>query len=368
MSTPNKRPRVLVLGGGFAGINAVKLLSRHEFDITLVDRRNHHLFQPLLYQVATAGLSAPDIAQPLRHLFSGHDNVTTLMDEVESIDLDQQVVHLRDGDLAYDYLLLGLGAQTGYFGNHGWAQHSMGLKTLNEAMDIRLKFLTAFENAEVEEDPEERQRLLNFVVIGGGPTGVEMAGAMAELARRVLVRDFRRVDPSQATIHLIEAGKRLMPMYDEELSTYTLKRLEKMGVTVHLGKPATELHEGMVRMGEEVIESETIVWAAGVEANAVTRAMGELPLERDGRIQVEKDLSVPGHPEVLAMGDIASIEAPGGGKVPGVAPAAMQMGKHAAQQLICDGKGKPRKPFRYFDKGSMATIGRSSAIAQFAGI
>ncbi|MDX1679613.1 MAG: NAD(P)/FAD-dependent oxidoreductase [Akkermansiaceae bacterium] len=366
--SPEKRPHVVVLGGGFAGITAIKELAKHDFDITLVDRRNHHLFQPLLYQVATAGLSAPDIAQPLRHLFSGHDNVTTLMDEVESIDPKQKRVNMKGHDLNYDYLLLGLGAQTGFFGNDSWARHTMGLKTLNEATDIRLKFLTAFEKAEVESDPEERKRLLNFAVIGGGPTGVEMAGAMAELARRVLVEDFRRIDPSHATIHLVEAADRLMLMYDEELSEYTRKRLEDMGVSVHLNKPVTGIHEGLVEMGDESLEVEAIIWAAGVEANRVTRNMGDLPLERDGRIKVEDDLSVPGHPEVFAIGDIASIEDDKGQQVPGVAPAAMQMGKHAAKQLIAEQVGKPRKPFHYFDKGSMATIGRSSAIAQFAGL
>ncbi len=368
MSSTTKRPKVLILGGGFAGINAAKELADQDVDITLIDRRNHHLFQPLLYQVATAGLSAPDIAQPLRHLFSSQQNVTTLMDEVSSIDLERKVVHLQESDVEYDYLLLGLGAQTGYFGNNQWEQHTMGLKTLNEAMDIRRKFLTVFEQAEIETDPEKRQQYLNFVVVGGGPTGVEMAGAMAELARRVLVSDFRRINPSHATIHLIEAGDRLMPMYDEELSEYTRKRLEKMGVTLHIGKRVTHIEEGKVTMGDETIESDNIIWAAGIEASHVTRNMGDLPLQRDGRIKVEPDLSVPNHPEVIAMGDIASITDSGGNQVPGVAPAAMQMGKHAAKQLIRDLGGKARQPFSYFDKGSMATIGRSSAIAQFASV
>lgn len=366
MTSKTNRPKVVVLGGGFAGISAIKHLAESDVDITLIDRRNHHLFQPLLYQVATAGLSAPDIAQPLRHMFSSQENVTTLMEEVSGIDLTNQKVQLHEGEVEYDYLLIGLGAQTGYFGNDEWAHHTMGLKTLNEAMDIRLKFLMAFERAEIEEDPDKRQQLLNFVVIGGGPTGVEMAGAMAELAQRVLISDFRRVNPSHANIHLVEAGDRLMPMYDRDLSDYTKKRLEKMGVTVHLGKRVTGITDGLVTMGDETLKSETIIWAAGVEANRVTRQMKHIPLERDGRIVVEPDLSIPSHPNVFAVGDIAFIKDKHGKPVPGVAPAAMQMGEHAAKQLIRELKGDARKPFDYFDKGSMATIGRSSAIAQFA--
>lgn len=370
MTTANhtKRPHLVILGGGFAGISAAKQLKNTEVDITLIDRRNHHLFQPLLYQVATAGLSAPDIAQPLRHIFAGQRNVTTLMDEVTSIDVDTRQVHMKEHTLSYDYLLLGLGAQTGYFGNDHWEEHTLGLKTLNEATDIRRQFLTAFEMAEVEPDPQERAKYLNFVVVGGGPTGVEMAGAMAELARRVLTKDFRRIDPSSATIHLIEAGDRLMPMYSEEQSAYTRRRLEAMGVTIHLGKPVSAVENGRVVAGDLVLHSDNVVWAAGVEANRVTRRMGDLPLDRGGRIQVAPDLSVPGHPEVFAAGDIVSLIDAKGVKVPGVAPAAMQMGKHAARQIRRELVGKTRQPFTYLDKGNMATIGRSSAIAEVGGM
>ncbi len=362
------RPHVVILGGGFVGISAAKQLQHAPVDITLIDRRNHHLFQPLLYQVATAGLSAPDIAQPLRHIFANQSNVTTLMDEVTSIDLTARKVTMKEHTVSFDYLILGLGAQTGFFGNNHWEQHTLGLKTLNEATDIRRSFLTAFEMAEVESDPVLREKLLTFVVVGGGPTGVEMAGAMAELAGRVLTKDFRRIDPSSAKIHLVEAGPRLLPMFSEKQSEYTQRRLEKMGVIVHLHTPVTHIEEGKVIGSKLELQTDSIVWAAGVEANRVSRHMGEIPLDRGGRIQVEKDLRVPNFPNVFAAGDIVSLVDVKGVKVPGVAPSAMQMGRHAARQIIRDLEQKETEPFVYFDKGNMATIGRSSAVAAFAGL
>ena len=368
MKTTDRRPHLVILGGGFAGISAAKQLRKEKIDITLIDRRNHHLFQPLLYQVATAGLSAPEIAQPLRHIFANQTNLTTLMDEVTEVDLENKRIVMKEHDLTYDYLLIGMGAQTGFFGNDHWEPYTLGLKTLNEATDIRRNFLTGFEQAEVESNPVKRENLLNFVVVGGGPTGVEMAGAMAELAQQVLNKDFRRINPSSARIHLIEAGPRLLPAFSESQSKYTLERLEKMGVTVHLNLPVSKIEQGRVFAGEQVFYSDSIVWAAGVEGNRVTRHMGKIPLDRGGRIQVESNLSVPGHPEVFAAGDIVSLTDVKGQKVPGVAPAAMQMGNHAARQIRRSLAGKDRQAFSYLDKGNMATIGRSSAIAEFAGI
>lgn len=361
-------PHVVILGGGFAGLSAAKALRKAPVRITLVDRQNHHLFQPLLYQVATAGLSAPDIAQPLRHIFSKQKNCTTLMDEVQQIDLNKQRVHLGTTALNYDYLIVGLGAKTGYFGNNQWEQFAPGLKSLDEAKELRRRMLLAFEKAENSRDPSELEKLLTFVVVGGGPTGVEMAGAMAELSKRALAQDFRHIDPTRAHIHLVEAGPRLLLMFDESQSDYTKERLEKMGVIVHLNAPVSDIQEERVHMGELDIEAETIIWAAGVEGNPVARSMADVPLDRGGRIQVAPDLSLPSQKNVFIAGDLANLTDVKGRKVPGVAPAAMQMGKHAAKQIIRDLRKKDRKDFVYFDKGNMATIGRSSAVAEFANI
>ncbi|AHF91273.1 FAD-dependent pyridine nucleotide-disulfide oxidoreductase [Opitutaceae bacterium TAV5] len=357
-------PHVIILGGGFAGLAAARALATPAVRVTLVDRQNHHLFQPLLYQVATAGLAAPDIAQPLRHILANQDNVTTLMDAVESIDLEARRVKLSTTTLPYDYLIVALGARTGYFGRNEWAQHAPGLKTLDEATRLRREMLLAFERAEAAPDPREAQRLLSFVVVGGGPTGVEMAGALAELARQALVDDFRRIDPSLARVHLVEAGPRLLPMFSPAQSDYTRRRLEKMGVTVHLGTPVRDLGQGWVQAGEQRIDSVVTIWAAGVEGSPVSRTLAGVPLDRGGRVQVAPDLAVPGHDHVFVAGDLAALTDPRGVRVPGVAPAAAQMGRHAARQILADLKGRPRRPFYYRDKGSMATIGRSAAVAQ----
>lgn len=361
-------PHIVILGGGFAGLSAAKALRNAPVRITLVDRQNHHLFQPLLYQVATAGLSAPDIAQPLRHILADQKNCTTLMDEVTGIDTENNRVHLKDSTLFYDYLIVGLGAKTGYFGNDQWEKHAPGLKSLDEAKALRRKLLMAFEKAETCDNPAEWEKLLTFVVVGGGPTGVEMAGAMAELSRRVLAKDFRRIDPTRAHIHLVEAGPRLLPMFAESQSEYTKQRLENMGVTIHLNAPVSQMEDGRVHMGEHTIEAGTTIWAAGVEGNPVIRTLKEAPLARGNRVDVAPDLSLPGRPNVFIAGDLASLTDAKGKKVPGVAPAAMQMGKHAAKQILRDLKGKSRKDFVYLDKGNMATIGRSSAVAEFAGM
>ena len=359
---------VVVLGGGFAGLSCVKALNDPRFHVTLVDRWNHHLFQPLLYQVASAGLSTTEIAQPLRAILSDHKNVTTLMDEVTLIDLTAKKVCMKEHELNYDYLVIALGAKTGYFGHNEWAAHTMGLKSLDDAMRIRREVLLAFEKAESENDPEKTARLLSMVIVGGGPTGVEMAGALAELAQVVLRDDFRRIDPTQAKVHLIEAGPRLLSMFSEDLSSYTRARLEKMGVQVHLNCPVKEVGPGYVITGDGRIESKLVIWAAGVEASEVTRTLAGIPLDRGGRIQVLPDLSLPGHSEVFAAGDLVSLTDKNGVKVPGVSPAAIQMGQHIAKLIQTEPMIGARTPYAYWDKGSMATIGRKSAVAMFKGM
>lgn len=362
------RTHVIVLGGGFAGLAACRALNDPRVRVTLVDRQNHHLFQPLLYQVATAGLAGPDIAQPLRHILSDQINVTTLMDEVSRVDLDAKRVEFGHGFLGYDYLIVALGARTGYFGRNEWARHAPGLKTLAEATNLRRDLLLAFERAETTSDPAERDRLLNFVVVGGGPTGVETAGALAELARRVLVDDFRRIDPGRTHVHLVEAAPKLLTMFSPAQSDYTRRRLEKMGVTVHLGAPVSEVGEGFVMVDGKMLESAVTIWAAGVEGSPVARTLANAPLDRGGRVQVASDLSLPGRTEVFAAGDVVALTDVKGVRVPGVAPAATQMGGHAAAQILADLDGRQRVAFVYTDKGSMATIGRSAAVAHVFGI
>lgn len=359
---------VVVLGGGFAGLTCAKALNDDRVHVTLVDRWNHHLFQPLLYQVASAGLSTTEIAQPLRAILSDHKNVTTLMDEVTHIDLAAKQVRMKEHTLGYDYLVIALGAKTGFFGHNEWAAHTMGLKSLDDAMRIRREVLLAFEKAESANDPAETKRLLNMVIVGGGPTGVEMAGALAELAQVVLRDDFRRIDPAQASVHLIEAGPRLLPMFSENLSEYTRLRLEKMGVHVHLNCPVKEVGDGYVLTAKERMESRLVIWAAGVEASEVTRTLAGIPLDRGGRIQVQPDLSLPGHPEVFAAGDLVSLTDKNGVKVPGVSPAAIQMGQHIARLILNEPTREPRPAYGYWDKGSMATIGRKAAVAMFQGM
>lgn len=365
----DSRIHVVVLGGGFAGLAACRGLDDSRVRVTLVDRQNHHLFQPLLYQVATAGLSGPDIAQPLRHIFSDQENVTTLMDEATRVDLPARRVELAHGSwLTYDYLIVALGARTGYFGHDEWARHAPGLKTLAEATHLRRELLLAFERAETAIDPLECDRWLSFVVVGGGPTGVETAGALAELARRVLIDDFRRIDPARARVHLIEAAPKLLLMFTDEQSEYARRRLEKMGVTVHVNSPVSEVGERYVVAGGKRFESAVTIWAAGVEGNPITKTMASTPLDRGGRVQVSPDLSLPERPEVFAAGDVVLLTDTKGVRVPGVAPAATQMGGHAAKQILADLDKRARENFVYRDKGSMATIGRSTAVAKVFGM
>ena len=362
---PSNLPHVVILGGGFAGLAAGKALAKYPVKITLIDKENHHLFQPLLYQVATAGLSAADIAQPLRHIFSGQSNLTTLMDEVVDFDLDASKVHLRSQSLSYDYMVIALGVTTGYFGNQQWARFAPGLKTLDEATELRRRVLSAFERAELANDPDKTALWLTFVVVGGGPTGVELAGAIAELAQHVMAKDFRHIDSTKAEVHLVEAGPRLLNNFPEGQSSYAHKRLTKMGVKVHLGEPVTSVSADGVTLPQSTISSGTILWAAGVEANSVANNLGQVPRDRAGRLEVNPDLMLPNFENVFVAGDLAKMSDFKGKQVPCLAPAATQMGRHAAKQIARDLAGRPLQPFIYFDKGNMATIGRSSAVANY---
>lgn len=371
----SKQPlRVLVLGGGFGGLECARALTDPQFQVTIVDRRNHHLFQPLLYQVATAGLSAPEIAQPIRMLVRGQENVRVLMDEVTAIDLDRRRVTLSQQTLEYDYLVLAMGVRTGYFGHDDWAEHAPGLKNLDDATRIRSQVLRAFERAEAGVDDAERARLMTMVVVGGGPTGVEMAGALAELSNKVLAEDFRHIRPEEAHVILIEAGPRLLPTFAEDLSEYARVRLEKMGARVRLGTMVKHIGPGLVELNDGTIEAENIIWAAGVEGNPLTKSL-PVPQDRAGRLQVQPDCSLPGHPEVFAVGDMVSLTDRNGVRVPGVAPAASQMGRHVARVIASEVRHRQlyegrqeRAAFAYLDKGSMATIGRSSAVAAAFGL
>jgi NADH dehydrogenase len=357
----SKLPHLIVVGGGFAGLWATRALANAPLRITLVDRHNHHLFQPLLYQVATAGLSAPDIAAPLRHILSEQRNVEVRLGEVEAIDPAQREVVLADGHrLGYDYLLLATGATHAYFGNDQWAEHAPGLKTLDDALYLRRKLLLAFERAEAETDPAARAAWLNFAIVGGGPTGVELAGTLAEIAHHTLKNEFRNIDPREAHVRLIEAGPRVLPSFPSNLTDKAQHQLEKLGVDVHTGTPVTHIDAHGYRLGEEFVPARTVVWAAGVAASPLARTLG-VPLDRAGRVQVEPDLSVPGHPEIFVGGDLASVQQDGR-PVPGVAPAAKQMGGHIASALRARLVGQPVAAFHYKDYGNLATIGRMAAI------
>jgi len=363
----NRKSQVVVLGGGFGGLTFCQHFKHPNTRVTLVDRTNHHLFQPLLYQVAAAGLSAPEIAQPIRGILSNHPNVTVLFDEVTDFDLKDRKVILADKSLEYDYLVLALGSRTSYFGHPEWERFAPGLKTLRDALEIRSKVLLAFEKAENSSDAAERERLMTIVIVGGGPTGVELAGAFAELARTVLKRDFRHIDPAHAKIILIEGAPTILSNFPPELSESAKQQLEKLGVQVRTGARVKDLRDKEVELeGGEIIRAENILWAAGVAATTLTEKLG-VELDRGGRIKVKSDLSLPAHPEVFAIGDMALVMQEEAKPVPGVSPAAMQMARHVSR-IISDeldlGAGRaPRAPFKYWDKGTMATIGRSKAVA-----
>jgi len=359
----SSRPRVIVLGGGFGGLAAARSLAHAAVDVTVLDRTNHHLFQPLLYQVAMAGLSPADIAAPIRSILRSQKNAAVLLGEATAIDLEHRRVQLADGTLDYDYLVLATGGRTSYFGHDDWERYAPGLKDLDDAVEIRRRVLLAFEEAERETDAERQRALLTFVVVGGGPTGVELAGAIAELSRFVLAADFRRIDPRSATILLIEGGPRLIPAFDPELSASAVRHLERLGVTVRLNAHVTGIDETGVSLGNERIAARTVVWGAGVVATSLTKSLG-VPLDRAGRVLVEADLSLPRHPEAYAIGDMATFLHQGGKPLPGVSPVAIQMGRHAARNIERAVRGLAPEPFRYVDRGSMATIGRSAGVAQ----
>ena len=359
-------PHVVVVGGGFGGLWAARALRDAPVRITLVDRGNHHLFQPLLYQVATAGLSAPNIAAPLRHILRRQKNVTVLLGEVDGIAPDAKQVRLADGrTLDYDHLLLASGATHAYFGHDDWAAHAPGLKTLNDALEIRRRILTAFERAEAEDDAAKREAWLTFAIVGGGPTGVELAGTLAEIARHTLHGEFRRADPRMARVLLLEAGPRVLASFPESLSEKARTQLQKLGVEVRTGVPVAAIDGEGVQLGEERIAARTVLWAAGVAASPLARDLGA-PLDRAGRVIVQPDLSVPGHPEIFVAGDLASLQYDGK-PVPGVAPAAKQMGRHVAQAIRARLQGRAPVPFRYRDFGNLATIGRMAAVVDLHG-
>jgi len=351
--------RIVIIGGGFGGLYAAKTLRRAAARITLVDRHNYHLFQPLLYQVATAALNPSYIAAPIRAILRKQKNVSVIMGEATAIDLNQKIVRLADGALAYDILIIATGATHSYFGHPEWEENAPGLKTIDDALEIRRRVLRAFEAAERETDPARQQALLNFVIVGAGPTGVELAGALSEIARQTMLRDFRRINPSSARVILVEGKERVLPPYPPVLSEKAAAQLRGLGVEVMTDAVVTRVNDHEVCIGETTIPTRTILWAAGVEASPLARTLG-VPLDRAGRVIVQPDLSVPGHPEVFVIGDLASVE-----NVPGVAPAAIQEGTHTAKNILRMIGGRPTIPFRYWDKGSLATIGRAAGVADF---
>ncbi|MEI2796133.1 NAD(P)/FAD-dependent oxidoreductase [Pseudoxanthomonas sp. F11] len=355
----------VIVGGGFAGLWATRALASAPVRITLIDRHNHHLFQPLLYQVATAGLSAPDIAAPLRHILRKQANVEVRLAEVAAIAPQKKHVVLADGTtIAYDALLLATGATHAYFGHDEWARHAPGLKTLDDALQLRRHLLLAFERAEAETDPGRRAAWLSFAIVGGGPTGVELAGTLAEIARHTLKNEFRRIDPSQARVRLVEAGPRVLASFPDTLSEKARRQLERLGVEVVTGTPVSDITDEGYRLGDLFVPAKTVVWAAGVAASPLARSL-DVPLDRAGRVPVQPDLSVAGHPDIFVAGDLAAVTSDGR-PVPGVAPAAKQMGRHVAQVLRArlDGRASPGD-FRYQDYGNLATIGRMAAVVDF---
>ena len=358
-----KLPHVLILGGGFAGLYAAKDLRNAPVRVTVVDRRNHHLFQPMLYQVATAGLNPSDIASPIRSILRASKNTEVLLAEVRDIDVDARTVRFTDGATAgYDYLVVATGAHHSYFGHDEWEPLAPGLKSLEDALEIRRRVLLAFEHAERETDPIRRHAYLTFVIVGGGPTGVEMAGAVAEIRRYALRRDFRHIDPGEATVMLLEGGPRLLPSYPENLSAQAKQKLRRLGVEVRTETMVTDIRPGSVNAAGWVIPTQTVIWAAGNTASPILGSLGA-PLDRVGRVIVEPDCTIPGHPEVFVLGDAAAFNHQEGGTLPGICPVAIQMGEYTASVIEGDLAGRPRRAFSYWDKGQLAVIGRGQAVA-----
>lgn len=368
----SRLPRVVCVGAGFGGISLVRALRNAPCDVLLFDRQNHHLFQPLLYQVATAALSPADIAQPIRTILRRQKNLQIVMGEVTGIDLDRKVIRVRDDEVAYDWLVVAAGATHAYFGHDDWAPHAPGLKTLDDALEVRRRILSAFEAAELEDDPEARRAKLTFVVVGAGPTGVEMAGALREIAARTIPKDFRRVDTATARVILLEGQEAVLPGMSRRASESARRHLENLGVEVRTGAFVTGVDEQSVMVGEERVEAENVIWAAGVQGAALARTLG-VELDRQGRVKVEDDCSVPGHPSAFVIGDLAHLKDPATGRpVPGVAQGALQMGRFVGGVIrdAMESRGIPRirRPFHYVDKGVMATIGKARAVAEFGEI
>lgn len=364
---PGKQPRVVIVGGGFAGLNAAKTFADAPVRVTIIDRRNHHLFQPLLYQVATAALSPADIASPIRRVFRKQANVEVLLGEVTSVDTAAREVVLQHDRIGYDYLIVATGASHAYFGNDQWADFAPGLKTLEDALLIRRRILMAFETAERIKDQTEREALMTFVVVGGGPTGVELAGAVAEMANRTLAHEFDHIDPKRSRIFLLEGVDRILPPFAPSLSRNARQELERLGVTVRTGTFVTDIDTGGVTIGDERIEARTVLWAAGVKASSLGAGLGA-PLDRAGRVQVQPDLSIQGQPEIFVAGDLAAITSDHGKPVPGVAPAATQQGKWVAQNILRLVNHQPTRSFVYHDRGNMAVVARNEAVAELAGL
>ena len=361
---PTRVPTVVVVGGGFGGLYAARSLARHPVQVLLIDRVNYHLFQPLLYQVATAALSPGEIAEPLRAILRKRRNVHVLLGEVTTIDPQRRCVRLADGaEFAYDYLVLATGARHSYFSHPEWEVLAPGLKSLADALEMRRRIFLAFELAEREPDPSKRQALLTFVIIGAGPTGVELAGAIAEIARHTVSRDFRNFDPRQSRVVLLERGERVLEQYPPDLSASAQRALERLGVEVQTGKGASEVTADYVRTGDETIATHTAFWAAGVQASPLGGQLG-VEVDRSGRVPVQSDLSVAGHREIFVIGDLAAFRQSNGKMLPGIAPVAIQQGNAVAENIWRAIQGQPLRPFHYFDRGTMATIGRAAAVAQ----
>lgn len=356
--------RVIIVGGGFGGLTAAQKLAKAPVSVTLLDAKNFHTFQPLLYQVATAGLSPGEIAAPIRWVLRRSRNTEVLLAEVTGFDLARRVVQVGDQEFAYDYLIVAAGARHAYFGHDEWEPYAPGLKTIEDALEIRRRMLLAFEVAERQAATTGTHEPLNFVVVGGGPTGVELAGTLSEIARKALAGDFRAIDPRRTRVVLVEGGPRILPSYPEDLSQKAQQQLEHLGVEVRTSAMVTRVEPDAVFVREERLPAAVILWAAGVAASPLGRALG-LPVDRAGRVFVQPDLSLPGHPEVFVIGDLAALHDKDGKMLPGVAPVAIQQGKAVARTVVRDLRGEPREEFRYLDKGSLATIGRSAAIAQF---
>lgn len=360
-------PKVVVVGAGFGGLTAARTLARYPVRVTVIDRKNHHTFQPLLYQVATAGLSPGEIAAPIRWILGGRPNVEVLMEEVTDFDLVRRVVITSEQEVSYDYLIVAAGASHAYFGHDEWEPLAPGLKTIEDALEIRRRVLLAFELAERQAARGEPPMLLNFVVVGGGPTGVELAGTLAEISHHALAREFHKIDPKMTHIILIEGGPRVLPAYSEDLSRSAEEQLRGLGVEVRTSTMVTAVEPGAVCLGNTRLASVVTLWAAGVAASPLGKKLG-LGVDRAGRVNVQTDLSLPGHPEVFVIGDLAALKDAQGKMLPGVAPVAIQEGKFVAHTIGRELKGQPRQAFHYLDKGSLATIGRAAAVAQFGKI